>query len=528
MASSTETANRQIAHAAGLVMAAFVLSNITGLVRQVLVSQAFGTSGDIDAFNAAARLPELLFSLVAGGALASAFVPTFTGFLTRKDRRGAWELASAVLNLLVLILILISSLAAIFAPQVVDWTIGRGFDPAQQRLTVSLLRVLLISTVIFGISGLLMGILNAHQKFLLAGLAPTMYWVGMIFGVLVWVPEAGIHGLAWGAVLGAGLHLGIQIPGLVRLRGRYTLTLGLRVPAVRDVIRLMAPRVLGVSVVQINFLVNATLASEQPEGSMTAIVLAFAIMTMPQVVIAQGIATAALPTFSEQVARGELSQMRASLAATLRGVVLLSLPATVGLILLREPVVSLLFQRGEFNTASTVLVSWALLFYTLGLVSHSVVEILARAFYALHDTFTPVLVGVGAMSLNVLLSIGLSAAFLRVGWAPHGGLALANTLATTLEMVLLLWLMRRRLDGLQGRRILASVGGAFAASVVMAAALYFWIVGTTGASVWLIGGGGVLLGGVLYAAAILALRVPEGRALLGYVRGKLTKRVISG
>jgi putative peptidoglycan lipid II flippase len=373
-----------------------------------------------------------------------------------------------------------------------------------------------------------MGILNAHQQFLLAGLAPTMYWLGMIFGVLVWVPEVGIHGLAWGAVLGAGLHLGIQLPGLVRLGGSYTVTLGLRIPAVREVIRLMAPRVLGVSVVQINFLVNATLASEQPEGSMTAIVLAFALMTMPQVVIAQGIATAALPTFSEQVARGELSQMRASLAATLRGVVLLSLPATVGLILLREPVVSLLFQRGEFNIASTALVSWALLFYTLGLVSHSLVEILARAFYALHDTFTPVLVGVGAMSLNVLLSIMLSAAFLRVGWAPHGGLALANTLATTLEMVLMLWLMRRRLDGLQGRRILTSVGGAVAASLVMAVALYFWIEGPAGANVWLIGGGGVLLGGALYAVTILALKVPEGRALLGYVRGKIIKDVTSG
>jgi putative peptidoglycan lipid II flippase len=504
-------------------MAAFILSNVTGLIRQILVSQAFGTSGEIDAFNAAARLPELLFSLVAGGALASAFVPTFTGFLTRKDRAGAWELASAVLNLLILILILISSLAALFAPQLVDWTIGRGFDPTQQRLTVSLLRVLLISTVIFGVSGLLMGILNAHQRFLLAGLAPTMYWLGMIFGVLVWVPSAGIHGLAWGAVLGAGLHLGIQLPGLLRLGGRYTLTLGLRIPAVREVIRLMAPRVLGVSVVQINFVVNTALASGQPEGSVTAIALAFAVMTMPQVVIAQGIATAALPTFSEQVARGELGQMRASLAATLRGVILLSLPAACGLILLRQPVVALLFQRGTFDEASTVLVSWALLWYTLGLVSHSVVEILARAFYALQDTLTPVLVGVGAMSLNVVLSITLSAVFWQIGWAPHGGLALANTVATTLEMGLLLWLMRRRLDGLQGRVIMAGVWGGGSASLLMSLAIYLWIRGTIGLSVWLVGGGGVLLGGAVYAAVVLVLGIPEGRVLLRYVSLKIRR-----
>jgi putative peptidoglycan lipid II flippase len=495
-------------------MAGFVLSNLTGLVRQILVSQAFGTSELIDSFNAAARLPELLFSLVAGGALASAFVPTFTGFLTREDRRGAWDLAAAVLNLVFLVTTLLSLLAFLFAPQIVRYTVGRGFDLAQQALTVSLLRVLLLSTVIFVVSGLFMGILNAHQKFLLPALAPTMYWLGMIFGVLFLVPRAGIFGLAWGAVLGAGLHLVVQLPGLFRLGGRYRFILGLQSAAVRQVGRLMAPRLLGVAVVQLNFLVNTILASGQPEGSVTAIVLAFAVMTMPQVVIAQGIATAALPTFSAQVALGKVAEMRASLAATLRGVLLLSLPATLGLILLRKPVIVLLFERGEFDARSTELVVWALLWYTAGLVSHSVVEILARAFYALQDTRTPVFVGAAAMGLNVVLSVLLAALFWQVGWAPHGGLALANTLATTLEMGGLLLLMHRRLGHLEGKHILRGAWSATLATAAMTLALALWLSQVGGLSVWLISGGGVVLGGAVYGLVVLALRVPEGRALL--------------
>jgi putative peptidoglycan lipid II flippase len=372
--------------------------------------------------------------------------------------------------------------------------------------------------VIFGISGLFMGILNAHQVFLMPALAPTMYWLGMIFGVLALVPFWGIHGLAWGAVIGAVLHLGVQVPGLLKLRGRrYQPTFGLRVPAVREVGRLMAPRLLGVAVVQLNFLVNTNIASGQPEGSLTAIQVAFQVMTMPQVVIAQAIAIAALPTFSDQVARGQLAQMRASLAATLRGIIFLSLPATLGLILLRYPIVSLLFERGEFDAHSTDLVAWALLWYTAGLVSHSLVEIVSRAFYALHDTRTPVFVGAAAMSLNVVFSLTFPGFFIRLGWLPHGGLALANSLATTLEIIALLVFMRRRLSGLEGRRILVGSAQAGLATLAMSVGLVLWLGMMAAQPVWLLAVGGILLGGVVYAMVILSLRVPEAGELLAYV-----------
>ena len=518
-------AGRQIARAAGVVMAAFVLSNLVGLARQILVSQAFGTSAVIDAFNAASRLPDLLFNLVAGGALGSAFIPTFTGFLVRGERERAWHLASSIANLVTLTLLLTSAIAWVFAPPIVRHILAPGFSPQQQALTAHLLRILLVSPLIFGLSGLVMGILNAHQRFLLAALAPTMYWLGMIFGVLVWAPRWGIFGLAWGAVLGAALHLGVQLPGLLRLPGRrYVPVLGLRDAAVREVGRLMAPRVLGVAIVQLNFWINVVLASSQPEGSLTAIQVAWAVMTMPQVVIAQAIAIAALPTFSAQAARGEMQAMRRALASTLRGVVLLALPAAVGLILLRRPIVRLLFQRGEFTPHSTDLVAWALLWYTLGLVSHSVVEVVSRAFYAFHDTKTPVLVGSVAMSLNVGLSFAFVAWFLSLGWYPHGGLALANTVATTLEMAGLVYLMRRRLDGMEGGYLSVGVLQATAATVLMGTVvvvLWRWMAHLP-LTVAL--GGVIAAAGMVYGGALLSMRNDEMRAVLQWALKGSTAR----
>ena len=200
------------------------MSNLIGLVRQNLISRAFGTGSEIDAFNIANQFPTLIFSLIAGGALASAFIPTFTGFLEEKDNKGAWHLASAIANLVVIVLTFISLLAEVFAPQIVSflYILRPQLEQAQQTLIVELLRIMLLTPVIFGISGLVMGILNSFQSFMLPALAPTMYWVGWIIGALFLVPSMGIYGLAWGVVLGACLHLAVQIPGLVRLAGRLS------------------------------------------------------------------------------------------------------------------------------------------------------------------------------------------------------------------------------------------------------------------------------------------------------------------
>jgi len=504
------TVDSRIARAAGLVMLGFLIANLTGLVRQMIVLAAFGTSATLDAYFAAERLPTLLFSLLAGGALASAFVPTFTGMLANDERPAAWRLASAVGNLVFLGLTGLAALGFALAPWLVTNVVAPGFDdPAQISLTVDLLRILLFAPIVFGVSGLVMGVLNAHQHFLLPALAPAMRNLGVIAAVVFLVPQFGVHGLAWGAVLGAALHLAIQVPGLRHRQARYHPSLGLRDPAVRQVFRLMAPRLLSVGIVEINFLVNAIIASTLPTGSLTALTNAFTIMLMPQALIAQSTAIAALPTFSAQAARGAFGELRLTLARTLRGVLFLAMPATLGLMLLRTPIVAMLFERGAFTAESTELVSWALLWYAVGLPAHALLEVVVRAFFALKDTLRPVLVSLVAMGVNILLSLTLTTAFARLGWQPVGGLALANTLATTIEATVLVLLIRRRLDGLAWAAIQRGVFAAISAASVMTLGLLTWLALTAGGSDLLIGLGGVALGGGLFYLAARLLGAPE-------------------
>jgi len=503
---TTNQANRQIARAAGTVMLAFALSQVAGLTRQILVTNAFGTNPAMDAYNAANSFPTLIFTLVAGGALASAFVPTFTALLTRSEGLSAWRLASSITNLVTLLLTALSFVSVIFAPQIVHLL----WPKYEQGTTIRLLRILLITPAIFGVSGIVSGVLNAHQRFFLPALASTMYWLGIIFGLIFFVPSMGIYGLAWGAVLGSVMHLSIQIPDLLRLPKRhYIPTLGLREPSVREVGMLMGPRLLGVATVQLNFLVNTIIANFLPLGSLAAIGYAFPIMTMPLVVIGSAIGFATLPTFSAQAARGEFGELRDSLTASLRGVLLLSIPATFGLILLREPLITALFQHGNFTALSTEMVSWALLWYTVGLVGHATLEIVARAFYALHDTKTPALVGAGSMVLNIALSILFAYWFDKIGQMPLGGLALSASVAVFLETGTLFILLGKRLKAMQGKKLAQGTGAALLGALVMSASIVLWLQSMKSCSALITTLGGVVMGGIVYGLTLVVLRVPE-------------------
>ncbi len=523
MSDSSGQANRQIARAAGVVMLAFLLSQVAGLVRQIMATSAFGTTALMDDFNTANIFPGVLFNLLAGGALASAFIPTFTAFLTREDHPSAWKLASSIINLVVLLLATISLVSTLVAPQIVG-LLAREYSPDRQALTAQLLRILLITSTVFGLSGILSGIINSHQRFLLPALASTLYWIGIIIGLVFFVPSMGIMGMAWGAVLGSILHLAVQLPDLFRLPSRkYTPTLGLNNPAVREVVLLMGPRLISVAALQISMIVTSIIANGLPTGSLSSINFAFPIMTMPLVVIGSGIGFATLPTFSAQFARGQLDDMRTSVTASLRGVLLLSIPATLGLILLREPLIAFLFQHGNFTALSTQMVSWALLWYTLGLVAHCALEILVRAFFALHDTKTPALVSAGAMGLNILFCIAFPIWFVRMGWMPLGGLALAITLETAIETTVMFFLLRKRIHGIHTRSLLKGTAAALLATLFMSAALLGWtrFMGSHSAALATLGG--VLIGGVVYGLALVLLRVPEIHSLFNIVRKRLVR-----
>ncbi len=457
-----------MARAAVLVMFFFVLSRALGLVREVVIGAQFGTSAELDSYLAAFRVPDLLFQLMAGGALASAFIPTFTVRLTRGGRAAAWRLASIVLNLVVVVMAVAAVVAMAAAPWLVANVLAPGFTPAQQALTVQLMRILMVSTILFAVSGLVMGALNAVQHFLLPAAAPVVYNLAIIAGALFLSPTMGVRGLAVGVLVGAAGHLLIQVPGLIHVGARYWPAFDRHDPGVREIAILMGPRVLGLAAVQLNFWVNTALASTLSPGHLAALSYGWLLMLLPQGVFAQAVATVAFPTFATQVANNDLTAMRRTFGTTLRSIIFLTLPAAAGLILLATPLVTALFQRNAFTAESTALVVTALRFYTLGLVGHSVVEIVARAFYALHDTATPVSVGIGAMLLNVVLSL-----LLLIPMA-QGGLALANSIATTLEMVLLLWLLRRRLGGLDGRALASAVLRMGVATLVLGVVVWGW------------------------------------------------------
>lgn len=524
MTETPSNANRQIARAAGTVMIAILFGQLASLVNRILVANAF-PAAEVDAFFSANRVSETLFTLIAAGALGSAFLPTFTGLLVKDERSSAWKLASSLINLVTLILTLAAILASIFAPQIVRYLLAPGLssDPEIFKLTVELLRIQSISAVLFGIGGLVISILNAHQVFFIPQITAAMYQIGQIFGVLVLSRWLGIYGLAWGVVIGASLFLLVQLPSLFKLKGEFTLSLGLGNPDVVRVFQLMGPRVFGAAIVQLNFWVNNNLASKMTEGSIQSIGYGFAVMVMAQAAIAQSVAIAAMPTFSAQHALGKVDEMRSSLASALRGMFLLSLPASVGLILLARPIVSMLFERGEFTTSIAQMTAWALVWYAAGLVGHSVMEVLTRAFYAQQDTKTPVIIGVIAMGLNVIFSIWFSQLFASFGWYPLGGLAVANSFATALEAIALFVFMRRRLNGIEGKSIWDGAWRIGLAGFGMAIGLVVWIQLTGSLSRWVVALGGVVIGGVIYLLGVVILKVPEIKMLARAVRNRIKR-----
>jgi putative peptidoglycan lipid II flippase len=511
---SSGAIGRQIARAATLVVALFFISRLTGLAREMIISARFGTTAELDAYLAAFRLPDLLFQVIAGGALGSAFIPVFTGCLARRNLPAAWRLFSAIVTLVLVVMTTVALCAAVAAPWLVHHILAPGFTPAQQALTASLMRWMLISTVIFGVSGILMGVLNSFQHFLLPALAPALYNLSIIAGALFLAPSLGVYGLVIGVIVGAALHLDVQLLGLWYYRARYTPMLGLGNPLVREVGRLMAPRALGLAAVQLNFWVNTVLASSLASGSLSALNYAWLLMLLPQGIVAQGVATAAFPTFASLEAQGRRTELRRAIAGTLRGVLFLAIPAAVGLFFWRVQLIQLLLERGEFTATSTQLTASALAFYSVGLVGHSVVEIVARAFYSLHDTRTPVIVGVAAMAGNTVLSFWLRALL------GHAGLALANTIATTAEMVILVVILSRRLHGLEWPRLAETVVKASIAAALMAIPLWWAAHYLVYIPVIALAVGGMVVAAVVFLVAAVVLRMPE----LRIVRGMVSRR----
>jgi putative peptidoglycan lipid II flippase len=501
-----------VANAALLVMFLLAVGKIVGVIDDLVKARVFGTSSELDAFVAAGGLPELLNTVISGGALAAPFIPVLAVYLGRQDREGASRLTSSVINLAFLATALLAVLVAGSAPWLVKHVIASGFAPEQQALTAGLMRLTLLSTLVFSVSGAVMSVLHAHQHFLLPALAPILYNVGIIAGTVFLAGRWGVWGLAVGAVAGSTMHLLIQLPGLLHYRVRWVPVLGLQDPGLRQVLRLMGPRVLTLGVVQLNTLIAVRLASGLSGGSVSALNFAWRLMQMPETIIGTAIATAVFPTLSALAARGRTSQLRDTLSAALRAVFVMGLPAALGLALLGRSLVELLFRRGQFGSASADAVLLALSGYAVGLVGFAAVEVAARAFFARQDTRTPLMAAVGGVMVTAALSVTLSRAL------GHAGLALAASLGITFELGMLLWLAHRSLGGLDavrlGRTFLRAGLAAAVMGLALAALKAWWPLagaGLVGQAVFL--GTGLVVGVVVYLVAAWCLGLEEIRAL---------------
>jgi putative peptidoglycan lipid II flippase len=434
-----------------IVAVFFGLEKVLGLLHHVLVARQFGLSPALDAYNAANNLPGLLFALISGGALGIAFIPVLTETLQKQDRQAAWDLFSRIANLVLLVTVGIALLLAIFATPLVRYVVTPGFSSEQQQLVTNIMRLDLLATILFSLSGLVIAGLQANQYFLLPAMAPSMYDLGMLFGVIILAPETGYHigpltlpsfgmgiyGVVYGGIIGAFMFLLIQLPGLIMYKFHWTPAINLHHPGVRKVLILMGPRVLTVFFIQLVFVARDSIASRLQTGSVSALSYGWLFMQVPETLIGTAIGTVLLPTISEQVARENMEAFRQSLNRSMRIILALTIPGAILVAVGIRPLVSIL----GFDAAGTDLVVWITRGFLVGLMGQSLVEVAARAFYAQQNALVPLGASLLTTVVFVILAIGLGSA---LGAA---GIALALGLAYNCEAGVLWYLLNRRFPG---------------------------------------------------------------------------------
>ena len=457
---------RQIASAAGIVGAATLASRTLGFVRDMAFAWLFGTGMVADAFFAAFRIPSTLRELLGEGALSAACTPAFTRTATREGRAATWNLVSKVLGTLLVILAAVTGIGVLCAPWIVH-VIAYGFAavPGKLPLTVTLLRIMFPYIFLVGCAALFMAVLNAFGHFVAPALSPVVLNIVIITAAVGISPRSAHPALVIAvAVLAGGVgQLAIQLPAAWRFGWRPMLRFAPTDPAVREIGRLMLPGVGGLAVTQLNVLVGTLLASLLPEGNVAAMTYAFRLVQFPIGVVGVAIATGALPVMAAAVARDTMPDLTRALAASLRMAVFLTLPAMVGLIVFRVPIVAVLFERGAFGRSATVLTSWILAAYAIGLLFYVVNRILAPAFYSLNDTWSPVATGVISITVNIVASL-----ILMPYWGAVG-IGLATALASSVNCAQLLVRLRRRIGPIGGTAILRGAGKAAIASCAIVA-----------------------------------------------------------
>lgn len=508
-----------VSRAALLIASLFLLSRLLGFVRQAAITSVFGISAEADAWFAAFRIPDTIFTLFAGGALVSALVPIYAELKLSDRRIDIDKLMSGCFSLLGVVMLTLGILGYLFAQPITSGLVP-GFDAQTQRLTVDATRVLMICPIMLGFSALAKAVLHAERQFLIPAIGPCLYNLGIIFGAFV-LSGFGIMGLAWGAVIGAIAHALITVPGLRRIGLRYRPTIFTE--HVGKALQLMGPRLIGYGAIQLSFIVLNMLASLLGESSVSALNNAWLLLLLPLGVLAMPIGEANLPALADLYAAGKFDALQDQFRWACKNVLFMSLPITVVLSVLSLPVVTVLFERGAFDSTDSLATATVLLCFLIGLPGHAAVEVLARTFFAMQNTKIPVIVGVACVGVHIGLSWVLSA------WIGTAGLALGVSIGVLFEAVILWILLSKRF--VQGkttveffRPLQRAVIASICLGIISVTLLRIsWIDGPSswGSAIWLSGVFIVLA--LVFAAILVLLRAPEIYTVLRIFRSKIER-----
>ncbi len=527
--SRTERLNTK---AAGVIGLAVMCSRLLGLAREQVCAALFGGGGMMDAFTAAFRIPNLLRDLFAEGALSTAFVTTFSKTIAREGDAAAWRLANKVATLTVLVLGLLCVLGMVFSRQLVA-VLAPGFDAQKAALTALLTRIMFPFILLVSLAALVMGMLNAKSIFGRPAMASSFFNLGSIVGGVAlgalidpaFGPRA-LIGLAIGTLIGGALQFAVQLPPLKGLGYRFHADFGWRDAGVTAILALMGPAVIAASTTQINVLINSMFASTLGDGAIFWLAIAFRLMQLPLGLFGVALGTVTLPLLSRLVVAGEMGAFRSELARALRLMFLLTVPSTIGLMMLAEPIISVIYQHGRFDAHEAAQAGGALRFYAIGLGGYAALKVLVNAFYALDRRKTPMIVSFLAVGLNLVFNWIFT---FRLGWG-HRGLAFSTGCVATCNFLFLYALMQRHLGGLESRRMaitLMKVGVAGGALAAVCAASNRWLLGDWATqALWskaLALGATVAVGGGVFTLCAAALRVEELTALIGAVKRRLRR-----
>jgi putative peptidoglycan lipid II flippase len=518
--------------AAGIIGLAVMCSRVLGLVREQVCAALFGGGGAMDAFTAAFRIPNLLRDLFAEGALSTAFVTTFSKTIARSGDEAAWRLANKVATLTLVVLGSICVAGMVFSSQLVG-LLAPGFGPEKAALTAQLTRIMFPFIVMVSMAALVMGMLNAKSVFGIPAMASSFFNIGSIVGGVTlgaWIdPDFGpraLIGLAIGTLIGGALQFAVQLPPLAGLGFKYTPDFRWRDPGVNSILRLMGPSVIAASTTQFNVLVNSMFASTLGDGAIFWLAIAFRLMQLPLGLFGVALGTVTLPLLSRLVVAGQMIGFRTELARAMRLMFLLTVPSTIGLMMLAEPIISVLYQHGRFDAHQAAQAGGALRFYAIGLAGYAALKVLVNAFYALDRRKTPMLVSFLAVGLNLLFNWVFT---FRLHWG-HLGLAFSTGCVATTNFVVLYVLMYRQLGGLETRRMAVLLGKTAIAGVALAAvcaASTHWLLSDWPTQTFLRKTAALFAtmtaGGLVFLGVGAALRIEELDEVIGAVRRRLRR-----